>query len=245
MVIDQPAYTRTAAEKFVVQFDTGHHQNRLTNGSCVDLSQMTWKPPGVGHRGAALNGSRPLSALPVTGHDEFQLASPTVPFRVPSPLDLPRTPATDYSTATWPGSNRREPLNQETVNFHVSHTTAKPWIWQPSVTYEIHTDVQSEPLEWLPVPDLTIAPEQASGRRGGAGEGHHRDQPDGRRAERNGAGGGRSDESSIPKWALPLRSDYDWRKSYPWADNENVNPLDDDEWEYVYTNDGQLIKRKS
>jgi len=48
----------------------------------------------------------------------------------------------------------------------------------------------------------------------------------------------------VPKWALPLRSDYDWKKSYPWLVDEHIF-AEDDEWEYGYTSDGELVKRKS
>ena len=39
----------------------------------------------------------------------------------------------------------------------------------------------------------------------------------------------------VPRWALPLRSEYDWREAYYWAD--------DDDWEL--TDDGQYAIRKS
>lgn len=43
------------------------------------------------------------------------------------------------------------------------------------------------------------------------------------------------DVEVIPRWALPLRSEYDWREAYQWADS--------DEWEI--TDDGQYCIRKS
>jgi hypothetical protein len=47
----------------------------------------------------------------------------------------------------------------------------------------------------------------------------------------------------IPRWALPLRSDYDWKRSYPWLVDELVIAEDDD-WEYGYSNEGELGRRK-
>ena len=44
-----------------------------------------------------------------------------------------------------------------------------------------------------------------------------------------------NDVEVVPRWALPLRSDYDWREAYYWGDG--------DEWQL--TDDGQYCIRKS
>lgn len=226
MVIDQPAFTRTASDKFDVEFSDGQRHHTTGNHS-------EWK-------------QKSLSALPTVGHgyrsatdDGFLVAALAARMRQTSPFGRPRTVATvsgtDYSTATWPGPISREPVNREPVNFQVKRAPARPWIWQPSMMYEIHTDEKSEPIKWQQLPDVNS--EEAARRNG-----HQRDYPDGRDVgnKRN-----HYSELSIPKWALPLRSDYDWKKSYPWAGDENMAPLHDDEWEYIFISDGTVIKRKS
>jgi len=94
-----------------------------------------------------------------------------------------------------------------------------PTKWQPTETpilVRSHAEVNLDP-EPLPM-ETTTAPS------------HGRitvklDHVDGRQ----------QDVEVIPRWALPLRSEYDWRDTYHWGDS--------DEWEL--TEDGQYLIRKS
>jgi len=219
LVIDQPSFLR---QKWPQQKSSTAEADRPTSAICPPLHKAPHPPPPpplAPQQFPVIAEPRVLDDCPPQPLPPAGAILPT--FRVkpfsgeakhwtPSHQQAPAPPAPPPQQQQPGPSTGGQPFNRQ------------PTKWQPTETpilvrshAEVNLDPEPEPVEtttsW-PTPPL----------------GHvslKLDHVEGRP----------TNVEVVPRWALPLRSEYDWREAYYWVEG--------DEWEL--TDDGQYCIRKS
>lgn len=228
LVIDQPTYLRRHWAPPALQ---PVHEEQPIEAKSIQLFEQAPQPPPPSKQqqdddrqtesrpgffvATPLAGQRRTWAPPSTGHQ----------------VNMNGSGATADTPDGWqpvPGGSDPDSPPQ----FHVNKSDAKPWVWQPTERHNyVRMRVDPTDVEVPPIPDATFVPHQTQQNLITGRDGRPRDGADFR------DGGQDSGELEvIPRWALPLRSEYDWRSVYYW--------MSPDEFDFEITDDGQYLIRK-
>jgi len=230
LVIDQPSFLRQNWPQQKLASADAIHPASDVGPPVHEVPQPPPVAPPVSSRPfPPVAEPHPLASCPPQPLPPPDAALPT--FRVkPFSVEAKHwTPSQQQTPATFvPPSQQQQ--QQQTPSygvqpFQVSHHVPQasiPAKWQPTETpllvrshAEVHLDPEPAPVEvttsWPTPPPVHV----------------------GLRLER--VDGQTDDVEVVPRWALPLRSEYDWREVYYWGDS--------DDWEI--TDDGQYCIRKS
>lgn len=222
LVIDQPTYLRRLWD------NKPAHEDHPQQQPAVEAVQQA---PSDQQR--QYNHVAPPNDLEETLRPKFQVSTYVTPQKPWAPVsvsggrerDEVQKPQQQPQPPAGGVDGPREGRGGGEGPFRVSRSDGKPWVWQPTEKHDfvrIYADfADQEPMP--PPPTLPPANYMAAAR----------DRTDGRGQDTSGG----QDVEMIPRWALPLRSEYDWRSVYYY-----MTPPDGDEWEI--SEDGQFFIRR-